>query len=179
MKSFFIKIILFSGFLLSMSCGGGAIAPYWEISDPRLPVIAMARRVRTSASVVIYNPETCQQIGDACRFFRLDAFAHDRLNHTILARPVDYPASMEAQADCWVAKYGKPNEVHAAVQLFLEEDSSAKWKIHGDPNQRAQRVRVCAIEAGNWIGNGQDSNLITKLIKWFWLNDRLRWIVAV
>ncbi len=143
--------MLFSGFLLSISCSEATIAPYWEIPDPNLPYIAMVRADPYWTSAVIYNPDICQQIGDACGFFRLHAFAHDKLNHTLLASPESYPASLESQADCWAARNGKPNEVHAAVQLFLEEDSSAKWKIHGDPVKRAETVSTCAIEAGNWI----------------------------
>jgi len=125
-------------------------APIWEVQDSTLPEIAMARRIRTGRSVVIYNPDTCREMGAACGFFRLHAFAHGCLNHTILASPEDFPASLESEADCWAARNGKPDEVYAAVQLFLEEGSSDKWKIHGDLQHRAKTVRDCAIAAGNW-----------------------------
>ncbi len=148
-----MKIILFSGLLLCISsCRANVTTPYWEIADPSLPDIAMIRMVRTGAAVVIYNPDTCQKIGAACGFFRTHAFAHDRLNHTILASPESYPLSMETQADCWAAKYGKPDEVYAAVQFFMENANNPNWKIHGDRVRRAENVRSCAIQVGNWIG---------------------------
>ncbi len=153
MKYILIKIALFSGFLLCMSCSEVTITPYWEIPDPSLPEIAMIRTVRDQTNVVIYNPDTCKEIGDACGFFRLHAYAHDILEHTLLASPAAYPASMETQADCYAAKYGKPQEIHAAVQLFLDPDRNPDWKIYGDPVQRAERVRTCAMKGGKWIGN--------------------------
>ncbi len=151
MKRISMKIILLSGLLLSASCSNVPTTPYWEIQDSRLPEIAMIRMIRTGANVVIYNPVICQQIGDACGFFRLHVFAHDRLIHTILPKPADYPASQEYQADCWAAKYGKPHEIYAAVQLISDEDRDKNLKIHGNPAQRAEQIRVCAIDAGNWI----------------------------
>ncbi len=154
MKCILKKIILFSGLLLSMLFTGTTIAQFqlWEIPDPNLPEIAMIRADPNWGSAVIYNSDTCKQIGDACGFFRRHASAHAELNHLLLP-PAAYPASTEAKADCWAAKYGKPHEVLAAVQLFLEEGSNTKWKIHGDPIQRAEKVRDCAKQADNWIGN--------------------------
>ena len=148
-----MKIILLSGFLLSMSCSEVMTTPYWELQDSRLPEIAMIRMIRTGANVVIYNPVTCQQIGDACGFFRLHAFAHDRLNHSILAYPAAYSTFKETQADCWAAKYGKSHETYAAVQLISDEDRDENLIIHGNPVQRAEQIRTCAIEAGNWVAD--------------------------
>ena len=153
-----MKIILLSGLLLSASCSSvdwqGFInvptTPYWEIQDSRLPEIAMIRMIRTGANVVIYNPVICQQIGDACGFFRLHAFAHDRLIHQILPCEA-YPLLSEDQADCWAAKYGKPHEIYAAVQLISDEDRDKNLKIHGNPAHRAEHIRACAIDNGNWI----------------------------
>jgi hypothetical protein len=85
------------------------ISPLWEIPDPHLQEIAMIRADPHWGAAVIYNPDTCKDIGEACGFFRLHAFAHSHLNHTLLAKPSAYPASLEAQADCWAAKYGKSN----------------------------------------------------------------------
>ena len=150
MKYIFVKILLFVAFLLCLSCRGGVITPSLEIPDPNLPEIAMIRTFRDTKTAVIYNPETCKEIGEACGFFRLHAFAHSHLNHLILAHPSDYPASLEAQADCWAAKYGKANEVSAAVQLFLDEDRNPAWKIHGDLLKRAEKIRACAAQVGKW-----------------------------
>ena len=149
------KMILFSGFLLSISCSEVTIAPTGEIPDPTHPEIATMRADPHWGTAVIYNPDICKEIGDACGFFRLHAFAHAVLNHTLLASPASYPVSIESQADCWAAKYGKPHEIHAAVQLFLQEDSSSKWKIYGNLIQRAQTVRRCAKHAGKILAIGQ------------------------
>jgi len=150
MKYSLLKTILFSGLLFSEITI--AAASFWEIPDPHLPYIAMVRADPHWGSAVIYNPDICKEIGAACGFFREHASTHAHLNHLLLP-PEAYPASLEAQADCWAAKYGKPNEVHAAVQLLLEDGSNPNWNIHGDPAERAKRIRTCAIQAGNWIGN--------------------------
>jgi hypothetical protein len=148
-----LKIILIISSLLCASCNSVIITPYPEIPDPYLDEIAMIRKVRASGTAVIYNPDTCREIGEACGFFRLHAFAHNHLNHLILATPSDYPVSLETQADCWSAKYGKANETYAAVQLFLDEDRNPAWKIHGDTLKRAETIRNCAIEGGKWSEN--------------------------
>jgi hypothetical protein len=153
MKTILVKIILLFGFLLCISCSNTIVHPYWEIPDPSLPEIAMIRADPHWGTAVIYNPDTCKEIGEACGFFRLHAFAHEHLNHNLLATPSAYPASSETQADCWAAKYGEPNETYAVVQIFLNENIRNKWKIHGDPEQRADTIRTCAIEAGRWTGN--------------------------
>ena len=148
-----MKTMLFLGVLLCLSCSSAIIEPFWEIQDPSLPFIAMVRADPQSGSVVIYNPNYCEQIGDACGFFRAHEYAHVRLNHPLVA-PVSYPASMEKQADCFAAKFGKPNEIYAAVQFLRKVDTTAlEWRIYGDPAQRAETIRRCAIEAGRWIGN--------------------------
>ena len=153
MKYFLVKIILFFGFLLCISCSGTIVQPFLEIPDPSLSEIAMVRVQPKNIRAVIYNPDTCEQIGAACGFFRLHAYAHGHLNHQILVSPASYPASLETEADCWTAKYGKANETLAIVKLFLEEDVNTKWKIHGDPKQRAETIRSCAIEAGRWLSS--------------------------
>ncbi len=102
----------------------------------------------TSGTAVIYNPNTCRETGEACGFFRLHAFAHNHLNHLILATQIDYPLSLEKQADCWAAKYGKANEVLAAIQILLDKDRNPAWKIHGEPAERAELIQSCATEVG-------------------------------
>ena len=150
MKITLKKAILFSGIALCSSCSNVYVAPIWEISDPDLDEIAMIRADPNWATVVIYNPVTCKQIGEACGFFRLHAFAHEKLRHGLLGEPDDYPRSQENAADCYAAKYGKPNETYAAYKLFLNKDKSSEWKIHGDPVQRAETVKNCAVETKNW-----------------------------
>ena len=153
MFSKLIKITPFFAFPLCLSCSSAIIEPFWEIQDPSLPYIAMVRADPKWGSAVIYNPKYCEQIGDACGFFRAHEYAHVRLNHR-LGPPMIYPASSEKQADCFAAKYGKPNEIYAAVRFLLEVDTSElEWNLYGDPTQRAEIIRNCAIEAGRWIGN--------------------------
>jgi len=154
MKYILVKIILFFGILLCISCSNTTVQPFWEIPDPSLPEIAMIRADPHWGTAVIFNPDTCTEIGEACGFFRTHAFAHGHLNHQLLAEPSAYPVSLETEADCWTAKYGKANETFAIVKLFLEEDVNTKWKIHGDQKQRAKTIKSCAIEAGRWIETG-------------------------
>jgi len=146
MKFFSTGLILAASLMFCSACNRVTISPSSEIPDPHLDEIAMVRADPHWGAVVIYNPDTCKEIGEACGFFRLHAFAHRHLNHTLLASPKQYPASLEAQADCWAAKYGKTNEVKAVVELFLDENRNPDWKIHGDPLQRAEKIRSCATE---------------------------------
>jgi hypothetical protein len=152
MKGLWLKLILIVSLIFCTSCNNVIISPPSEISDPHLNEIAMIRADPHWGAVVIYNPKTCIEIGDACGFFRLHAFAHNHLNHTLLATPKSYSASLETQADCWAAKLGKSNETYAAFNLFLDKNRNPEWKIHGDPVKRAENIRVCAIEAGRWLG---------------------------
>ncbi len=154
MKHLFVKqILIFILVLQCTACNYAAISPPWEIPDPHLQEIAMIRADPHWGTVVIYNPNTCKEIGNSCGFFRLHAFAHNHLNHTLLASPDAYPVSLENQADCWAAKYGKPIEVKAVVTLFLDKNRNPTWKIHGDLLKRAENIRACAIQAGKWTDN--------------------------
>ena len=157
MKPLYKKIIFFILILLSVSCASGKtttiISPYWEIPDPDLKEIAMIRADPNWGTVVIYNPITCKEISDACMFFRRHAYAHEHLRHGLLGEPDDYPLSDEASADCWAARYGKPEEIQSVHALLLDPNRNPALRIHGDPIQRAKRIRDCAIEAGKWTGN--------------------------
>ncbi|MCG8379647.1 MAG: hypothetical protein MI865_09265 [Proteobacteria bacterium] len=152
MKQALNFIILFITFILLSACYKYQASPFWELPDPYLPEIAMIRTDPNFKHVVIYNPDTCEKIGDACGFFRLHAFAHEQLRHTILGEPDDYPISQENAADCWAAKYGKPNDVYAAVELMLDSNRDPNLRIHGNPEERAALIERCAKETGNWIG---------------------------
>jgi hypothetical protein len=124
-------------------------ALYWGIPDTKLPYITMIR-AQARGAMVIYNPDTCEEIGTACGFFIDHASAHAHLNHLLLP-PEAYPNMIEAQADCWVAKNGKPDEVYAAVQLLLDDNRNPNLYITGVPAKRAEEIRACAEMAGNWI----------------------------
>ena len=134
--------------LMCSACNYTPISPGWELRDPDLKEIAMIRADPHWGAVVIYNPNTCKEIGDACGFFRLHAYAHKHLNHSLLAEPELYPASQLAQADCWTAQYGKPNEIRAAIALLENVDRNPDWKIHGDAKKRAENITACAAKAG-------------------------------
>lgn len=153
MKLKFRNLLIISFLIVCISCSSRPISPFWEIPDPSLPEIAMIRVERGDLRTVVYNPVTCQEIGEACGFFRLHAYSHEILRHSILGEPDDYPPSQEAAADCYAAKYGKPNEVYAVVQLFLDENRNPDWRIHGNPIERAANIRNCAIKSENWIGD--------------------------
>jgi len=77
------------------------------------------------------------------------ASVHAHLNHRLLP-PEAYTTRSEDEADCWVAKNGKPEEVYAAVQLLLDENRNPNVNITGDPALRAEKIRACAEQAGNW-----------------------------
>lgn len=123
---------------------------YWGISDTRLPYIARVRADPHWGYAVLYNPDTCKEIGAACGFFIEHAGAHPHRNH-ILLPPEAYPVTLEDEADCWAAKNGRPKEVYAAVQLLLDDNRDPNLNITGDPAQRAEKIRACAEKAGNWI----------------------------
>jgi hypothetical protein len=144
------KFILLFLISLCLSCNYAPIAPMWEIPDPYLNEVAMIRSDPNWGVVVIYNPDTCEEMGEACGFFRLQAFSHFHLNHSILAEPDDYPASLVKEADCWTAKYGKASEVQAMIKLLTDKNRNTAWKIHGNLEDRAETIKTCAAEAGKF-----------------------------
>ncbi len=84
MKCQLMKMFTISGFLLSVLFTGAATAQLWEIPDPQLEDIAKIRAAPSGGSTVVYNPDTCREIGAACGFFRKHAHAHAHLNHLLL-----------------------------------------------------------------------------------------------
>ena len=151
MNTILKKVILFPGLLLSGLISENVPAEqYWGIPDTKLAYIAKIRTTPGNRFMVIYNPDFCKEIGTACGFFIEHARAHAHLNHIILP-PEAYPAMLEAQADCWVAKNTNPKEVYAAVQLLLDDNRNPDLNIIGDPALRAEKIRACAEVAGNWI----------------------------
>jgi len=142
-------ILIFSLLLSSLLSENVFSALYWGIPDTKLPYIAMIR-AQARGATVIYNPDSCEDIGIACGFFIDHASAHAHLNHTLLP-PEAYTTISEDQADCWVAKNMNPKEIYAAVQLLLDENRNPNINIIGDPVQRAEKIRACAEQAGNWV----------------------------
>lgn len=153
MKNRFNQVLLtFTLITLFSACTTNYITPLGEIADPNHPEIASIRLHTANTYMVMYNPDTCKIIGGACGFFRAHAFAHYQLQHPLM-RPRFYTELSENQADCYAAKYGKPDEVKAAVELFLDKDRGPTLKIYGDPIARAQNIVACAKQNGNWTGS--------------------------
>jgi len=153
MNTFFIRFLSFISLLVTLAaCTTNYTQPYKELSDPNHEEIASIRLLPWGSYTVVYNSVSCEIIGDACAFFRGHAYAHYVLNHALLP-PKFYPAISEKQADCYVAKYGKPNEIKATVDLLLDDGRDPSLKIHGDPTERAQNIIDCAKQAGNWSGS--------------------------
>lgn len=123
---------------------------YREIPTPDLPYIAMIRLSRAESTEVVYNSEICREIGEACGFFRSQAYAHLMLNHRPYLPPDNYPPSYERDADCWAARNADREVVAAAVQLLSDSERVKNLPIIGDPAERARNIRECAIAAGNW-----------------------------
>ncbi len=145
------RSILFFSLLLSSLLSENVLAElYWGITDTTLPYIARIRANLSGGAIVIYNPDTCKEIDVACGFFIDHASAHAHLNH-ILLPPEAYTTRSEDEADCWVAKNGKPREVYTAVQLLLDDNRNLNLNITGDPTLRAEKIRACAEQAGNWV----------------------------
>lgn len=141
--------VLLSLMVVFTACTTNYIEPFAELADPNHEEIASIRVHPYNSYVVIYNPDTCKAIGDACGFFRAHAYAHYRLNHPLI-RPKYYPALSEKQADCYVAKYGISKEIQSAVHLLEDKNRDPGLKIHGDPLERAKNITECAKSTGNW-----------------------------
>ncbi|WP_227551258.1 hypothetical protein [Kangiella sp. HZ709] len=142
---------VFKVFILSLILFIPPLYAVEEVPDASLNDIAIVRAHPHHGAVIIYNPNVCRQIGLACGFFRAHEYAHIYLKH-IYRHPAHYPAAREASADCWAATHGRPNEILAAYNLFRAGGSSPNWRVYGDPQTRAYRVRSCAINANKWIG---------------------------
>lgn len=150
MRHNLLKKAFLVSFLLTISgCTTNYVIPYVEIADPNHEEIASVRRHYHEGYLVAYNPNTCKATGEACGFFRSHAYAHYVLGHSLM-RPKYYPPISEYQADCYVAKHAKPNQIRAMVKLLLDENRDPNLKIHGDPIARAQNITDCAKGAGNW-----------------------------
>lgn len=123
---------------------------YREIGTPDLNYIARIRTNRANSSEVVYNTRICNEIGKACGFFRSQAYAHVPLSHMPFLAPDQYAPSLEREADCWAARYAPREEVVAAVELLNDQQRAQGLPITGNPAERAERIRNCARQAGNW-----------------------------
>lgn len=149
-----IHLMFFSGPVLFFSLFLPAVASaqaFWEIPDPNFKYIAMVRRDPTWGYAVVYNPQLCEQIGNACAFFRAHEYAH-WFHHDLYLHPDEYPGVEEDRADCWAAKYIKPEEAEATARLLLDNEAIRELPIFGDPVHRAELIRQCAEEGGTWLG---------------------------
>ena len=142
-------LLILSIFVLT-SCANNVVSPFWELPDERLDEIAIIFEGRDNAFAVAYNPKTCERIGEACGFFRLQAYAHSVLNHPIYNKPRFYTESLVNEADCWAAQNGRPNEITAAVAFLSDTSLHEGIKINGDPVLRAKTIKHCAIEKNRY-----------------------------
>ena len=152
MKTWKHKSAIFTGLLFSLFFSEVYSLHFWEIPDPRAPFIALARSHAGEGATVVYNSVYCEQIGEACIFFRTHEEAHIFLNDLLL--PAErQPASVEDKADCWAAKNITPHQVQATVQFLKERDKYPDIPVTGDPAHRADVVEKCAREGDNWIAD--------------------------
>ena len=144
---------------LVMSTGGGnllaqsGVIQVPEIPNPNLPDIAVVVPDPRSfyGAVIYYNPLICNQVGAwVCGFFRTHEYGHVALGHALVRT---FPPIAERSADCWAAQNGSPDDTLAAYEAFLiYRRSSPDWWRYGDPIERANRLRICAIQAERWLG---------------------------
>ncbi|MFT5425686.1 MAG: hypothetical protein ACI9ZT_000618 [Gammaproteobacteria bacterium] len=117
-----------------------------------LPYMAELGTTRGSGTVVYYDSGICEQIGDACVFFRSHANAHNVLLEPAFPERF-YSAFSERRADCWAAEHVEPNEVAAAVRLLSDPELHKDLPITGDPLARAEHIKTCAQASSNWPDN--------------------------
>ncbi len=123
-----------------------------EYPNPNLQDIAVVYPYAYSptGAVIIYNPYICQQIGLACLFFKAHEHGHVYLGHQF--QPGMHATARERDADQFAASVASPQAVYAAWRLFINGGSSSNWHTYGTPKQRARRLCLFAIQAGNWMG---------------------------
>lgn len=144
------SVILFFNLLIVSSFFSSAHAYFQELTDVMLKEIAMVRADPNWSTVVIFNPELCEQVGEACGFIKMHEFAHVKLNHGLLAKKSMYTRLTRNEADCWAAGQSKPEEVKAVVDLFTDENRDKSLRLYGDLKERATNIKACAKKANNW-----------------------------
>ncbi len=146
------KHVCFALILFCLTFMAKAQTPTPEIPNPQFGDIAAVfpNPQTPTGAVIIYNPILCQQIGQACEFFRVHEHGHVSLGHQF--QPGIHPMARERDADQFAAANAHPYAVFAAWQLFMAGGSSANWHTYGTPYQRAHRLCVFAQQAGNWAG---------------------------
>lgn len=129
-----------------------AQTPTPEIPNPSFGDIAAVFPDFNSptGAVIVYNPQICQSIGQACLFFKIHEHCHVYLQHHF--QPGIHPTQREADADRCAAANTHPQAVLTTWNLFMNGGSSSDWHTYGSPYQRANRLCNFAMQAGNWIG---------------------------
>lgn len=146
-KTILLLVSMFSFFFTSTANAQA----FWEIPDPNFKYIAMVRKDPSWGYAVVYNSTICEKIGEACAFFRAHEYAH-WFHHDLYLHPDEYPTVEEDRADCWAAKYIKPEQAEAAAQLLSDSEAIKDLPIYGDPVHRVDLIRKCAKEGGTWLG---------------------------
>lgn len=137
--------------LLAFSHITVAQTPTPEIADTSLQDIAIVIPYPQSptGAAIIYNPNTCQQIGIACLFFKFHEHCHVINGDQFRANGM-FPMEKEREADRCGAATAPPMAICATYQLFLNGFSSYNFQVYGTPSMRAQRLKAYAVQAGNW-----------------------------
>lgn len=142
-----MRFLRFTMLALLLFLPAKSFAQVPEIPNPALPDIAMVS-MTPMGPVIYYNPIYCMQLGyQVCNFYRAHEYGHIALGHALSG---NFPQVNEFQADCWAAQNADPSFTLAAFRYFASGGGSTP--IHGTGQQRAARVRACAIQAGRWTG---------------------------
>lgn len=149
MKHGLTRICIIVMLPMSLAACAAADKHFWELPDENLSYIALIRADPQFGTAVVYNPNLCEAVGEACGFFRSHAHAHAMLNHQILS-PASYAQSHEDEADCYAARNAPVAEVRAAVDFLADENREPQVRLTGDPVERAKNIRACAEAADNW-----------------------------
>ena len=103
-----------------------------EVPDSNINEIARTT-MKNGESVIRYNPEYCEELGDqVCHFFLSHEYGHIALGHTLSGA---FTVEEENAADCWVTQNAPKDLSKAAYAYFNNEDN-----IDGDHDSSAQRA---------------------------------------
>ena len=104
-----------------------------EIPDTTINNFAVAS-VENETTVIRYNPESCDALGDSmCKFFLSREYGHIALEHPLGS---NYTEEEENEADCWVTQNAPENLTQSAYEYFSNNS-------HNEAIQRAERLSEC------------------------------------
>lgn len=131
---------------MSFSCT--AVSLPWNITDNRIPYIAMVKG-NSERNFLVINPDFCSEIPESCRFFSESMNSHRQLNHLILL-PEKYSMLDIAKADCFAVNFTSADEIQAAYALMQNDEAVKKYRLRGDLELRAEHLKQCSIKKNKW-----------------------------